>query len=84
MNVKQFPLLLIKVLIRFYQKIINPIIKAIGGPAAGCRYYPTCSRYFLEACEIHGVLKGAWLGSKRICRCHPWGGSGEDPVPPVK
>lgn len=47
-----------------------------------CRYQPTCSQYMIEAIETHGVIKGVCLGTKRILRCHPWGGSGYDPVPP--
>ena len=49
-----------------------------------CRYTPTCSQYFIEALQIHGVIKGSWLGIKRILRCHPWSKSGYDPVPPQK
>lgn len=48
---------------------------------ASCRYTPTCSQYALEALKIHGPIKGSWLAIKRICRCHPWGGCGYDPVP---
>lgn len=62
-------------LIRFYQIAISPLI----GPR--CRYIPTCSQYSLEAIHTHGVLKGSWLATKRVCRCHPWGGYGYDPVP---
>lgn len=62
--------------IRFYQLCISPML-----PGA-CRYTPTCSQYAVEALKIHGPLKGTWLAVKRICRCHPWGGSGYDPVPP--
>ena len=47
-----------------------------------CRYYPTCSVYALEAIDSHGPLRGGLLALKRIGRCHPWGGSGVDPVPP--
>jgi hypothetical protein len=61
--------------IRFYQLAISPHL-----PAA-CRYTPTCSQYAIEAISRHGVIKGGWLALKRICRCHPWGGSGYDPVP---
>ncbi len=61
--------------IRFYQGAISPML-----PAA-CRYQPTCSQYAIEALRKHGLLKGSWLAVKRIARCHPWGGSGYDPVP---
>jgi uncharacterized protein len=46
-----------------------------------CRYAPTCSQYAIEAVGKHGAIKGGWLAAKRIMRCHPWGGSGYDPVP---
>lgn len=46
-----------------------------------CRYTPTCSEYMKEAIKIHGSIKGMWLGTKRILRCHPFGGKGYDPVP---
>jgi len=72
---------LIKLLIRFYQICISPILHCIGGPSCGCRFTPTCSQYFLDAVQIHGVLKGSILGVKRIFRCSPWGGQGNDPVP---
>ena len=62
-------------LIRFYQVCISPLT-----PAA-CRFTPTCSQYALEALRKYGPLKGFWLSFKRIIRCHPWGGSGYDPVP---
>ncbi|WP_226064299.1 membrane protein insertion efficiency factor YidD [Kaistella polysaccharea] len=70
-----FPLIL---LIRFYQLGISPLLPN------SCRYTPTCSSYMLEALRLHGPFKGLWLGSKRIARCHPWGGEGYDPVPPKK
>lgn len=46
-----------------------------------CRFVPTCSNYALEAVESHGAARGSWLAARRICRCHPWGPSGWDPVP---
>ena len=61
--------------IRFYQIAISPLL----GPS--CRYTPTCSEYAKEAIIKHGPFKGLWLAVKRILRCHPWGGSGYDPVP---
>jgi len=69
-------------LIRVYQAGVSPVLKALAGPGGGCRFTPTCSRYFAEAVERFGVWRGGWLGLKRIARCHPWGGQGEDPVPP--
>jgi len=46
-----------------------------------CRYMPSCSQYAIEAFERHGAIKGGWLATKRLLRCHPWGGHGHDPVP---
>ncbi len=61
--------------IRFYQGAISPLI------GQRCRYTPTCSHYMIEAIEEWGVLKGGWMGIKRISSCHPLGGHGYDPVP---
>ena len=65
-------------LIKFYQKCISPLLPNV------CRFKPSCSEYFIEALQIHGFIKGSYLGIKRILRCHPWGGSGYDPVPRMK
>jgi hypothetical protein len=46
-----------------------------------CRYAPSCSEYAIQAVRKYGAIKGSWLGFKRLMRCHPWGGSGYDPVP---
>jgi putative membrane protein insertion efficiency factor len=75
---------LIRIAIRGYKLFISPVIHFAAGPLGGCRYTPTCSTYFLEAVETHGVLRGSWMGIKRICRCNPWGGTGHDPVPPAR
>ncbi|MEI7953666.1 MAG: membrane protein insertion efficiency factor YidD [Verrucomicrobiota bacterium] len=72
----------IRIVIRVYQRVLNPMLKVAAGPAAGCRFAPTCSNYFLQAVEVHGPLRGSWLGICRIFRCHPWGACGYDPVPP--
>ncbi|NQX77896.1 membrane protein insertion efficiency factor YidD [Gilvibacter sp.] len=63
-------------LIKLYQWIISPLTPAT------CRFEPTCSHYAVDALKTHGLFKGGWLAAKRIGRCHPWGGSGYDPVPP--
>ena len=73
--------LLVRFFIRVYQWTISPILSLLGGPSTGCRFQPTCSAYFLEAVEKRGALRGGWLGLKRLGRCQPWGGQGEDPVP---
>ncbi len=72
---------LVRLLIRVYQLLISPVLHFLGGPASGCRFTPTCSEYFLQAVETHGVWLGGWLGLRRLARCHPWGGQGHDPVP---
>ncbi|MBQ5701408.1 MAG: membrane protein insertion efficiency factor YidD [Alistipes sp.] len=62
-------------LVRFYQVCISPL------KPATCRFTPTCSQYALQALQKYGPIKGSWLAVKRIAKCHPWGGSGYDPVP---
>ena len=68
-------------LIRFYQLFLSPL-KILFGAANSCRFTPSCSRYAIEALEVHGLWKGSWLAIKRISKCHPWGPFGYDPVPP--
>ena len=61
--------------IRLYQWTLSPLL------GVNCRYAPSCSEYAAEAIATHGALRGVWLAMRRISRCHPWGGSGYDPVP---
>ena len=68
---KRVPLLAISL----YQKTISPYL-----PSA-CRFSPTCSHYSHDAVEKYGIIKGAWMGLRRLARCHPFGGQGYDPVP---
>jgi putative membrane protein insertion efficiency factor len=74
---------------------VNPItsllqagVRGYRGVTAGrpspCRFDPSCSAYALEALERHGAARGSWLTVRRIARCHPWGGTGWDPVPDRK
>jgi putative membrane protein insertion efficiency factor len=71
---------------------LSPAARALRGAVRGyqwlmrgrpspCRFEPTCSSYAAEALERHGAVRGSWLAVARICRCHPWGGMGLDPVP---
>ena len=69
-----FKWILIKI-VRGYQIFISPLL-----PKA-CRFYPTCSEYFIQAVGKYGPIKGTWMGIKRICRCHPGNPGGYDPVP---
>ena len=61
--------------IRFYRRFISPLTPP------SCRFTPTCSQYAIEALQKHGPIRGLYLAIRRILRCHPWGGSGYDPVP---
>ena len=61
--------------VRLYQKTLSPML------GANCRFQPSCSQYMIEAIEEWGVMKGIYLGTRRILRCHPWGDFGPDPVP---
>lgn len=76
-HTQRLPVALLRSVIRGYQIVLSPMI----GPR--CRYQPTCSAYAIEAIEAHGPARGLWLALKRFLRCHPWGGHGWDPVPPV-
>ncbi len=69
-----WPLLL---LVQIYRHTVSPLL------GANCRYQPTCSAYAIEALRLHGAFRGTALAARRIARCHPWGESGYDPVPPT-
>ena len=62
-------------IVRFYQICISPL------KPPTCRFTPTCSQYALQALRKYGPIKGSWLTVKRLAKCHPWGGSGYDPLP---
>lgn len=62
-------------LVWLYRILVSPWL------GNNCRYEPTCSKFALEALREHGAFRGTWLAARRIGRCHPWGGSGYDPVP---
>lgn len=64
--------------VRAYRLLASPWV------GHGCRFQPTCSVYALEALDRHGAFKGGALTLRRICRCHPWGGHGYDPVPDAR
>lgn len=72
---KYSPFLLV---LRFYQKWISPL------KPASCRFTPSCSTYMYEAIETHGHIKGIFLGTKRVCKCHPLHEGGYDPIPDKK
>ena len=62
--------------VKVYQMLLSPLL------GANCRFHPTCSAYSVEALQVHGAWRGLVLSIKRISKCHPWGASGYDPVPP--
>lgn len=66
----------LEVLVRAYQLLLSPLLPR------SCRYYPSCSAYALESLRRFGVLRGTWLGARRLGRCHPWCAGGVDHVPP--
>jgi len=69
-------------LITLYQRTLSPVLPAVFGPACGCRFYPTCSRYAAEAVRTHGAMRGAWLATVRLLKCTPLHPGGFDAVPP--
>ncbi len=77
----QVPKAVLMFAVRAYQLTLSPAQVYLFGAGSGCRFTPTCSQYALAAVREHGALIGSALATKRICRCHPWGGGGPDPVP---
>ncbi|HVM48750.1 MAG TPA: membrane protein insertion efficiency factor YidD [Candidatus Acidoferrum sp.] len=67
--------------VRLYRWTLSPAIAVCFGPLARCRFSPSCSQYALEALQMHGAVRGSALALRRLCRCHPWGQCGDDPVP---
>lgn len=68
---------LVLLTIRGYQRFVSPLL------GQNCRFYPSCSQYSYEAIDLHGLIAGIWLGTKRIVKCHPFHPGGFDPVPEV-
>jgi hypothetical protein len=79
-----FVIRLLTLAIRAYQLTISPTLAFLFGPTGGCRFTPSCSQYAMDAIQSRGALAGTALAARRICRCHPWGGCGHDPVPKKK
>jgi putative membrane protein insertion efficiency factor len=80
MNLFQYILIFI---VRGYRLVVAPAQIFFFGPTGGCRFTPSCSQYAIDAVREHGALAGTGLAARRICRCHPWGDCGHDPVPPA-
>ncbi|HYG25052.1 MAG TPA: membrane protein insertion efficiency factor YidD [Verrucomicrobiae bacterium] len=70
-------------LVRIYRWVLSPAKTFLFGPLGHCRFEPSCSQYAMDAVMAHGAARGTWLAFRRICRCHPRGGCGWDPVPPA-
>ncbi len=71
--VARIPAGLLIVMVRVYQFLLSPLL------GRRCRFYPTCSVYFIESVRKYGAVRGSWRGTLRICRCHPWNPGGYDP-----
>jgi putative membrane protein insertion efficiency factor len=69
-------------LLAAYRAVISPVLHALSGPGAGCRFHPTCSEYAAESIRIHGPIRGTWRALGRLGRCHPLHAGGYDPVIP--
>jgi putative membrane protein insertion efficiency factor len=71
-------------LIRGYQRTVSPVLPLFLGPACGCRFFPSCSQYAVEAVGTHGTLRGSLLAATRLMKCSPLHPGGLDPVPPAR
>ena len=74
--IRRLLVLYVVAMVRAYQVMLSPLL------VGSCKFYPSCSEYFIQAVREWGVLRGGWLGIRRILRCHPFGLGGLDPVPP--
>jgi hypothetical protein len=79
--VSSFVIRALVAMIRLYQLTISPAQIFLFGPSGGCRFTPSCSQYAVEAIKTRGAIAGTFLAANRICRCHPFGKCGHDPVP---
>lgn len=75
---------LARLLVAFYRLFLSPLKTFFFGPAAACRFYPTCSQYCAECLRLHPVPKALYLSARRLLKCHPFHPGGPDPVPPAK
>lgn len=75
-RLKRFVVALVLAPVKLYQRFISPLL------SPRCRYYPTCSNYFVEAVQVHGAVKGTLLGIGRLARCNPWTLGGVNHIPP--
>lgn len=66
---------LVTAVLKLYQVLVSPFFGAC------CRFHPSCSEYMIQAVASHGVIRGLWLGCRRVLKCHPWHPGGVDPVP---
>ncbi len=74
--IRRLLILYLVMMVRAYQVMLSPLL--IGS----CKFYPTCSEYCIQAVREWGIVRGGWLGVRRLLRCHPFGPGGLDPVPP--
>ena len=71
---------MVTLVLKIYRLFLSPLLHLLLGPGHGCRFTPSCSEYAEEAIQELGTFRGSWLALRRVCRCHPFSGSGYDPV----